>query len=1135
MVKILVVGGDDMAQNVISKRLNNGGAGYRGSSYIWEAASTSQAIAAVRGENNCGVVDAIAVVLSRDELDILANLHHILDQNPSLPIVVLVSQHHEAMALQALEAGAQNYLITEGLTSIRANQAMHHVIEAYEKERQFQELQTQLAQEIERRLDIERNCEQDIQDHTEELEAEIVRRHRIEKQLHHQVASLEIIFRAFPDAIIFLDSNRCIRKVSAALTTLFGYQPSEIVGQPIGVLYHNPDDCLILGEQRFSVFAEETFEPYNIYYQRQDGSKFIGETIGTIVKDESGRIMGFLGIIRDVTQRHQLMQERDKAQAELACRETQLRQFVTYMPAAIAMFDTQMQHLFHSDRWLIDHGLRDVDITGKSHYEVFPNIPEFWKVRHRQGLAGQVLQQDEEVIVQKDGSHEWLKWELRPWYQVSGEIGGILVLTEVITARKTAQLRLEESEARFRAFMDNSLAIAFMKNEAGQYLYVNKPFEQFAGISHAHLTAKTGASWLPDTIAQRVSQHDAHVLATGEASQRLEMVPAADGTSTYWMVCKFPCSTATGKALGGVAFNITEQKRIEQELFREKELAQVTLQSIGDAVITTDAKGNITYLNSAAERLTAWPLSEAMTQPLLQVFHAVDEVTRQRVPNPAGHVLQTGKTADSKHMTLIARDGQEYSIVDSAAPIRGRNGDIVGVVLVFHDVTESRALSQQLVWQASHDTLTNLKNRRYFELELTSVLEESQRQHVLCYLDLDQFKVVNDTGGHAAGDELLRQVGVILAQNTRSADIVARLGGDEFGILLKRCSLENARRVMDLIRQVITDFRFAWEDKTFSVGVSIGMVEINDTILNLADALGAADAACYAAKERGRNRLYLYHADDQELSRQRKEQQWITRIQHALDQNQFQLYRQPIAPASLSQEDLKRGSIIHHYEILLRLVNNAGDIIPPMAFIPAAERYGLMPAIDRWVVKAFFREISSLQESTPGNPDFYTLNLSGASINDDQFLPFLKQQILCSKISPEALCFEITETVAVSNLNRARDFIRDIKQLGCSFALDDFGSGMSSFGYLKHLAVDYIKIDGSFVRNLLEDNISTCIVEAITNIAHSMGLEAIAERVENSETQGKLLELNVDYVQGYGIGKPAPLPTMVPAPTALVS
>ncbi|MEO0406524.1 MAG: PAS domain S-box protein, partial [Cyanobacteria bacterium P01_A01_bin.135] len=650
--------------------------------------------------------EAIAVVVDDHGVEDLRNLQAIqaATDQAARPIVVLTGPS-SSTAAEALSTGDQLCLPSEDLTPEIAAQLFSGLIERHQQAQQVKALQESFAREKARHYKVERSFEEDFQSHMEELEAEIIRRHRIERQLHHQVANLEIIFRAFPDAIIFLDSNRRIRKVSSALGRLFGYQSAEILGQTMDVLHHNPDDCRLLKEQRFSVFAEETFEPYNIHYQRQDGSTFIGETIGTIVKDEAGHILGFLGIIRDVTEHNQLMQERDRAQAELACHKAQLQQFVTHMPVAVAMFDTQMHHLFHSDRWLEDHGLSGVDITGKNHYELFPDIPDFWRSRHQQCLSGQVLRQDEEVAIQDDGTSEWIKWELRPWYTASGEIGGALLLTEVITARKNAQLRLEASEARFRTFMDNSLAIAFMKNEAGEYLYVNKHFEQFCCLPQGELMAKTAAAWLPQGTAEGLAQHDAHVLATGEASQRLEMLPTADGRFTYWMVCKFPCFTATGKAIGGVAFNITEQKRIEQELFREKELAQVTLQSIGDAVITTDAQGNITYLNSAAERLTGWSLVEVIMQPLVKVFHTVDEMTRQRVPNPADLVLRGGQAADSKPMVLIARDSQEYSIVDSAAPIKDRDGTMVGVVLVFHDVTESRILSQQLVWQASHDTL----------------------------------------------------------------------------------------------------------------------------------------------------------------------------------------------------------------------------------------------------------------------------------------------------------------------------------------------------------------------------------------------------------------------------------------------
>ncbi len=615
------------------------------------------------------------------------------------------------------------------------------------------------------------------------------------------------------------------------------------------------------------------------------------------------------------------------------------------------------------------------------------------------------------------------------------------------------------------------------------------------------------------------------ILKAGTAM--VSVVAAATLVPTIQQVVKLPRLMDIEVMNQRLRQEIEERKRVERELSREKELAQVTLQSIGDAVITTDAAENVAYLNPVAEHLTGWPLAEAQGLPLSKVFNIIEESTRQPADSSVSKVLHTGQGVGlADDMALIARSGEEYSITNSAAPIKDADGTILGAVLVFHDVTESRALSQRLAWQASHDELTGLKNRRYFEMTLKTLLKVLQRQEsVLCYLDLDQFKVVNDTCGHAAGDELLKQIGSILRQHVRSADVVARLGGDEFGILLDQCPPENARRAMELVRQAVQDFRFVWQDKTFGVGVSIGMVELDENIVTLADALGAADAACYAAKERGRNRLYLYRADDQQLSEQRSQREWITRIQQALDKNQFQLYQQPIVPASRLQ-----GGERHHHEILLRLVDAAGRVIPPMAFIPAAERYGLMPAIDRWVVQAFFsqveqlRDIAALSRSqfTVG-AGFYTINLSGASINDEQFLPFLRQQIEESSISPEAICFEITETVAVSNLNKAREFIYEIKSLGCLFALDDFGSGMSSFGYLHHLAVNYVKIDGSFVRDLLEDPISASIVESITNIVHTMGLEAIAEQVEDQETQRKLHELGVDYVQGYGIGRPAPM------------
>lgn len=965
-------------------------------------------------------VDAILLDLSLTDSHGIDTLRELLSANITAAVIVLTGHDEERTALDAIHAGAQDYLVKDKFTAQLLIRTIRYAVERATsiqllkiREQELLRATTRLEQEIERRSLTEKALEDAVLNRTQALNVQVAWRKRAEEELEHtekdlqyQTADLEIIFKALPDAIVFADNSRRIRKVSAAITNLFGYAPDELLGKSTQMLYADDRQAQAQGKDRFNPSAQETLAPYDMTYRRQDGSVFTGETIGTVVRDDNGQPLGFVGIIRDVTQQRQLRQERDNAQAELACRQLQLQQFVKHIPATVAMFDTQMRYLFYSDRWLTDYGIDAEDITGQNHYDVFPEIPPAWKKDHQICLSGSVLQSNEDTFVRQDGKTDWLKWELRPWYEPSGEVGGILMLTEVITAQKNAQLRLQESlqesEARFRTFMDHSFAVTFMKDAAGRYLYTNWKFEQMSGLSQAHILGKTDGDWLPSAVAQRLCQHDSTVLETGEASQSSEEILMGDGRLSHWIMCKFPCPTDDGRiALGGIAVDITEQKRTEQEL----------------------------------------------------------------------------------------------------------------------------------AWQASHDELTGLKNRRYFELTLDRILRQPHRNHILCFLDLDQFKIVNDTCGHSAGDELLKQISSILTQNVRSTDTVARLGGDEFGILIGQCSLETARNAMDLIRQVIQDFRFVWEDNTFGIGVSIGAVELTDSVTSLADALGAADIACYAAKDRGRNRLCVYRADDQELSKQRSQQQWISRIQQALDNHEFQLYQQPIAPAAGGSRDA------HHREILLRLTDSLGQLIPPMAFMPAAERYGLMPAIDRWVVQTFFEQMErpsplSPQLGSNAQSGFYAINLSGASINDEQFLPFLIQQVKQSTVRPESLCFEITETVAVSNLNLARTFIGELKALGCSFALDDFGSGMSSFGYLRHLAVDYIKIDGSFVRNLLQDNINTSIVEAITKIAHSMGLEAIAEHVENEATQRKLQQLGVDYVQGYGIGKPVPLQ---PTVTALLS
>ncbi|MES2353489.1 MAG: EAL domain-containing protein [Pseudomonadota bacterium] len=433
------------------------------------------------------------------------------------------------------------------------------------------------------------------------------------------------------------------------------------------------------------------------------------------------------------------------------------------------------------------------------------------------------------------------------------------------------------------------------------------------------------------------------------------------------------------------------------------------------------------------------------------------------------------------------------------------------------EATEKQREEQlKISYQATHDALTGLVNRGEFERRLESVLHNPATEddrHTILYLDLDQFKIINDTCGHIAGDELLRQVTDLLQSKVRQSDTLARLGGDEFGVLLENCPLDPGMRIADSLRTLLNEFRFTWTDKTFPMGVSIGVVNFGNDEVSRTNVLSLADSACYVAKDSGRNRIHVYHADDKEVARHRGEMDWIGRIQKALDENRFVLYMQRIAPL---QEGDKDGE---HYELLIRMLDEEGKLIPPIAFIPAAERYNLMPAVDRWVIKTAFSQYAKSHGNTR-SLRFFAINLSGASIGDSNTLAYIREQLALYKVPPATVCFEITETSAIANMSKAVVLIEELKAIGCRFALDDFGSGMSSFAYLKHLAVDFLKIDGGFVKNMVNDPIDRAMVDAINNVGHVMGIRTIAEFVENDAILQELRKMGVDYAQGYGIAKP---------------
>ncbi len=692
-------------------------------------------------------------------------------------------------------------------------------------------------------------------------------------------------------------------------------------------------------------------------------------------------------------------------------------------------------------------------------------------------------------------------------------------LAGIAIERRLAENALRASEARYRRLFDNVLEGVYSSTKDGRFVSVNPALVRMVGLSSPDELLS-----LPTSTIYHFPEEREQILAVldrdGEVRSAEFQLRRVDGTLLTVLESARAVRDEHGEIIGyeGTISDISERKRAETAIFQEKEKAQVTLQSIGDAVITTDAEGRIEYLNTIAEDLTGWDTCEVSGKALPEVFTMLNEATREPLEDPVSRSLRDGRVVtDADHTVLVNRRGQEIAIQDSAAPIRDRAGRIIGVVMVFHDVSKERRLRRALAYQASHDVLTGLINRREFENRLNEALltarSDESVAHVLLYLDLDQFKVVNDTCGHQAGDRLLKEITGILQTRVRAKDTIARLGGDEFGILLQDCTADRAAKIADMLRQAIREYRFEWQDGAMNVGASIGIVEINSTSESITSVMSAADVACYAAKDSGRNRVHMYQYGA--APERHREMQWVSRLTRACEENRLELYYQPIVPIGSNRDS--RG----HYELLLRMRGENGALVLPAEFIPAAERYNVMPVIDRWVVSQALGALAHYRaDGDPRHGYTLSINLSGTSLNDDRFLDFLINELQTHDLSPGAVCFEITETAAISNLPNVVHFMREFRARGCQFSLDDFGSGLSSFMYLKNLPVDYLKIDGQFIQNVTTDHVDRSMVEAITQIGHAMGIKTIAERVETAEVLACLADIGVEYAQGIYIAVP---------------
>jgi len=568
-------------------------------------------------------------------------------------------------------------------------------------------------------------------------------------------------------------------------------------------------------------------------------------------------------------------------------------------------------------------------------------------------------------------------------------------------------------------------------------------------------------------------------------------------------------------ALFVTAYIIRRSIKIEGELFFEKEKAQITLKSIGDAVITTDENGRVDYLNPVAEKITGYITHEVSGKPITQIFKAYDEVNQRWLADCIVNYLKDGNyNVPSNDIVLYNANDEIIGISQTMAPIQDTFNNILGTITTFQDISKEKYLAKRIDHQARHDVLTGLLNRREFEnkVEQSLTLFSEGTTHALCVMDLDRFKIVNDTLGHAAGDELLKQISQKIKLVLRQSDLFARIGGDEFAIFLSNINTEDAEIIVENILCNIREYQFVWSNKAFRIGASIGLVDAPAQVSNYESLYHAADTACYMAKHEGRDRFHTVTYDDEHVTEKREQTQWVNRINDALKENRFILYTQDICPLHKNMD--KRI----HREVLIRMVAEGGEVIPPMAFIPPAERYDLMPKIDEWVIG---NVINQLQKDT--SDSVYAINLSGQSLADNKFAKQAIKILSESNIDQHRLCFEITETSAIANLQNATEFLTQLQALGCYTALDDFGSGLSSFAYLKSLPINYLKIDGMFVRKIAEDEVARVMVEAINSIGHTMNLKTIAEFVENEDISNLLKEMGVDYAQGYYYNKPSPM------------
>jgi len=680
--------------------------------------------------------------------------------------------------------------------------------------------------------------------------------------------------------------------------------------------------------------------------------------------------------------------------------------------------------------------------------------------------------------------------------------------------------KIQGRDRLFRDFARTLPEIVLIHDE--KIMLANLPAAGLVGLEPEQLIGREVADLVKPAYRALFRKTLAKRMAGQTAPRRLEIQLINGNESGLWVEAQSSSIEFQGRrAVLTVARDVSHRKSLEVSLSRSKRQAQYTLESISEGVITTDNDGRIDYMNRAAEALIGANRDDAAGHRIGELFKLVDDADRRSLGDPVERCLAMRRRVNmGRRAVLVTQDGEhEHSVELTASPVRGPGSSIVGTVMVIHDVSELRGLTRQMSYQATHDPLTGLINRREFERRLDEAMDTAHAEeavHMLFYMDLDRFKAVNDSCGHLAGDNMLREVATLIKDEVRDSDYVGRLGGDEFGALLIGCPIDKARQIAQDICNAIAAYRFVWKDKIFNIGISIGLVEISHVSGSLQDVMSAADSACYVAKQQGRGQVHVYSARDEAVARERGDIQWLRELQSALHEDSFELAVQPI----LSMSD--RPDSGPSAEVLIRLPDERGKVGDTAEFLRPADRYQLMPQIDRWVINATLAAISSGEIKLPGMRSV-AINISGQTLGDEAFLSFVVEALDRTGIVPTAICFEVTEQAILSNVQHAQRFIEVLHGIGCEFSLDDFGSGLGSFSSLKHLPIDYLKIDGTYTRNLQSDLVNQEMVAAMIKLARTMEFRVVAEQVEQQEDFDWLRDVGVDFVQGNFIDAPAAL------------